>query len=111
MLHSKKTLEGWVEDFVTDRGSGATVRVVDHDAPDGARGGLVVLPPRDFPTTIYMQPTSPGSSTWHITIEPHTDLTVLTSRQVNELATEVLLAAELCAHLEAESRRAAGEHS
>ncbi|WP_394280257.1 hypothetical protein [Microbacterium sp.] len=44
-----------------------------------------------------------GEAPWRVTIEPHDESTVLTSHQMQGLAVEFSVAAELCAYLEARS--------
>ena len=102
-FRSKDTLEHWLDEFHTARGAGDLIRVVHQDGDDGADTGLVLVPLRDSTASIFMEPLTIGHSRWRITIEPQPDLTVMTSQEMNAFAMELLVAAELCAFLEAKS--------
>lgn len=102
-FRSKGTLERWLEEFQTARGAGDLIRVIHQDGDDGADTGLVTVPLRDSTASIFMEPLEIGNPQWRITIEPQPDLTVMTSHEVNAFAMELLVAAELCAFLEARS--------
>lgn len=102
-FRSKATLERWLQEFTSQRGAGDLIKVVVHDGPEGSDTGLVIVPLRDSTASIFMEPVGVGDPEWRITIEPQADLTVLTSHEVNAFAMELLVAAELCAFLEARS--------
>lgn len=102
-FRSKETLERWLGEFTSQRGAGELIKVVVQDGPEGSDTGLVIVPLRDSTASIFMEPVAPGEARWRITIEPQADLTVLTSHEVNAFAIELLVAAELCAYLEARS--------
>lgn len=102
-FRTKETLHRWVEEFIATRGAGEKINVVVHDADEGHDTGLVVVPLSDASTSIYMQPAEPGHHQWRITLEPRHDTAVLDHHRLNALAVELLVAAELCAYLEAKS--------
>ncbi|GMA31557.1 hypothetical protein [Litorihabitans aurantiacus] len=102
-FRSKETLEHWLEEFTTARGAGASIKVIIQDGDDGADTGLIVVPLRDSTASIFMEPREIGAPEWRITLEPQPDLTVLSHHEVNAFAMEMLVAAELCAFLEAKS--------
>lgn len=102
-FRSRDTLERWLSEFTMARGAGELIRVIHQDGDDGADTGLVIVPLRDSTASIFMEPLEIGHPRWRITIEPQLDLTVMTSSDVNAFAMELLVAAELCAFLEAKS--------
>lgn len=102
-FRSKETLERWLDEFTSARGAGDAIRVVVQDGPEGTDTGLVVVPIRDSTASIFMEPEELDGARWRITIEPQPDLAVLSSPEVSAFAVELLVAAELCAFLEAKS--------
>ena len=102
-FRSKETLELWLEEFISNRGAGDLIKVVLQDGDEGADTGLVIVPLRDSSTSIFMEPVALGDPRWRVTIEPQLDTTVLTSHEVSAFAVELMVAAELCAYLEARS--------
>ena len=100
-----------MQEFVATRGAGERIDVILHDAGEGHDTGLVIVPLSDASTTIFMQPAQPGHHRWRITLEPRHDTAVLDHHRLNALAMELLVAAELCAYLEARSVGHTEDHS
>ncbi len=102
-FRSKKTLEQWVAEFSEAREAGDLVRVLVQDGSAGADTGLVVVPLRFATISLFMEPIEIGDARWRITLEPQPDTTILSSQHLQGLAAEFLVAADLCAYLEARS--------
>ncbi|MDJ1114190.1 hypothetical protein [Microbacterium dauci] len=102
-FRSKETLEAWVAEFHDARGAGDLIKVVVQDGSDGGDTGLVVVPLLNATVSVFMEPTEIGAPGWRITIEPQPDTTILNSHQLQGMAAELSVAAELCAYLEARS--------
>ncbi|GAB2706113.1 hypothetical protein BKA24_000565 [Microbacterium marinum] len=102
-FRSKETLEQWVSDFHDARGAGDLIKVVIQDGSDGGDTGLVVVPLLNATVSVFMEPLEVGDARWRITIEPQPDTTILNSHQLQGMAAELSVAAELCAYLEARS--------
>ncbi|KAA9085456.1 hypothetical protein [Microbacterium radiodurans] len=102
-FHSKHTLESWVGEFHASRVAGDLVKVIIQDGSEGADTGLVLVPLRNATTTVYMEPAAGSDLSWRVTIEPQPDATVLSSHELSSLASELQVAAELCAYLEKRS--------
>lgn len=103
VFRSRETLEGWLADFRAAREAGDRITVVVQDGSEGADTGLVIVPLRSSTISIYMEPVSVGEAQWRVTLEPSEDTTILSSYQLQGLAAELSVAAELCAYLEARS--------
>ncbi|WDG17006.1 hypothetical protein [Microbacterium sp. Clip185] len=102
-FRSKATLETWLEEFHRSREAGDLIRVAVQDGSEGADTGLVIVPLHNADISLYMEPIEVGDSRWRVTIEPQAEMTVLTSFEMQRLAAELSVAAELCAFLEAKS--------
>ncbi|SFR79422.1 hypothetical protein SAMN05428970_2550 [Agromyces sp. CF514] len=102
-FRSKRTLERWLDEFQEARGAGELIRVALQDGSDGGDTGLVVVPLTHATVSIYIEPVDLGGAAWRITLEPRPDITSLSSHQLHALASELQVAAELCAYLEARS--------
>lgn len=102
-FRSKETLERWLADFREAREAGDLIRVIIQDGSDGADTGLVIVPVKNSNVSIFMQPIAIGDAHWTVTLEPIDDSLSLTSHQLHTLASELAVAAELCAYLEARS--------
>lgn len=102
-FRSKQTLENWVEEFRDAREAGDLIRVIIQDGSDGADTGLVIVPVKNSNVSIFMQPEAIGDARWQVTVEPTEDALQLNSHQLHMLASELAVAAELCAYLEARS--------
>lgn len=74
-----------------------------QDGSEGGDTGLVLVPLHNTDISVYMEPIEVGDSRWRVTLEPLTETTVLTSFELQRLAAELSVAAELCAFLEAKS--------
>ncbi|WP_260837459.1 hypothetical protein [Microbacterium sp. SLBN-146] len=90
-------------DFRNAREAGDLINVVVQDGSEGADTGLVIVPLKGSTMSIYMEPLSVGEARWRVTLEPSEDTTVLSSFELQGLAAELSVAAELCAYLEARS--------
>lgn len=102
-FRSKETLERWVADFHEARRAGDLIKVIVQDGSDGGDTGLVIVPLENATFTVSMEPTEIGAPSWRITFEPQPDTTILNSHQLQGMAVELSVAAELCAYLEARS--------
>ncbi|MDQ1206461.1 hypothetical protein [Microbacterium sp. SORGH_AS_0862] len=102
-FRSKATLETWLDEFHRSREAGDLIRVAVQDGSEGGDTGLVLVPLRTAHISIYMEPIEIGDARWRVTLEPQTETTVLTSFELQHLAAELSVAAELCAFLEAKS--------
>jgi len=102
-FRSKATLETWLEEFHRSREAGDLIRVAVQDGSEGADTGLVIVPLHNADISLYMEPIEIGDERWRVTLEPQTETTVLTSFELQHLASELSVAAELCAFLEAKS--------
>ncbi|APF34721.1 MULTISPECIES: hypothetical protein [Microbacterium] len=102
-FRSKETLERWLDEFHELRGAGELIRVLVQDGSEGSDTGLVVVPLATSSVSVFMEPIEIGDARWRITIEPQPDFTILSSFQMQSLAAEFNVAAELCAFLEAKS--------
>lgn len=102
-FRSKETLERWVEEFHDARNAGDLIKVVVQDGSDGGDTGLVVVPLAGSTVSVFMEPLEVGDAQWRITLEPQPETTILSSHQLQAMAHELAVAAELCAYLEARS--------
>lgn len=102
-FRSKQTLETWLEEFRSAREAGDLIRVTIQDGSDGSDTGLVIVPLKNSSVSIFMQPIRIGDAQWNVTLEPSDENTVLDSHQLHALASELAVAAELCAFLQARS--------
>lgn len=102
-FRSKETLEQWVSEFQAAREAGDLVRVLIQDGADGGDTGLVVVPLHNSTVSVFMEPIEIGDARWRVTLEPQPDFTIVSSFQLHALASELSVAAELCAYLEARS--------
>jgi hypothetical protein len=102
-FRSKETLESWLSDFRQEREAGELIEVLVQDGSEGADTGLVVVPLKSSTISVYMEPVEVGGAQWRVTIDPAPDTTILSSHQLQGLAVELSVAAELCAYLEARS--------
>jgi hypothetical protein len=102
-FRSKHTLEQWLADFHAAREAGDLIKVVIQDGSNGGDTGLVVVPLKSSTVSIFMEPIEIGDARWRITLEPQPDTTILNSHELQGLAQELSVAAELCAYLEARS--------
>lgn len=102
-FRSKETLELWLEEFRSAREAGDLIRVIIQDGSDGSDTGLVIVPVKNSSVSIFMQPTAIGDTRWQVTVEPTDETLTLNSHQLHSLASELSVAAELCAYLEARS--------
>ena len=103
VFRSKETLEQWLSEFHAARAAGELIKVVVQDGFDGSDTGLVVVPLKSSTISIFMEPVEIGDARWRITLEPQPDTTILSSHELQGLAHELSVAAELCAYLEARS--------
>ncbi|GAB2708974.1 hypothetical protein BKA24_002497 [Microbacterium marinum] len=103
---TRETLEAWLTDFRNARSAGGAIKVVIQDGSGGRDTGLIVVPLKSSNASIHIEPGSPAGDGWRITIDALEDTTILDSHQLQELAHELAVAAELCAYLE--SRAADG---
>lgn len=103
VFRSKDTLEGWLAEFQGAREAGNSISVAIQDGSEGADTGLVIVPLRSSTMTIYMEPRSLGEAQWRVSLEPTSETMVLSSFELQGLAAELAVAAELCAYLEARS--------
>ena len=103
-VHSKKTLEHWVAEFVEARGGAEAVHVVVQEAENNRDTGLVIVPLKNAPNTVWIEPRPAGDElNWHIVIEQSDGAWDLTSFELNALTHELQIAAELCAFLQEQS--------
>ncbi|QJU54921.1 hypothetical protein SCB71_17780 [Herbiconiux sp. KACC 21604] len=105
-FRSKEVLEQWLEDFRSSREGGLLVNVLVQDGTDGADTGLVVVPLRNAPTDVYMQPVGIGEHRWSITLNARTEDIELDAAQLHALASELEVAASLCSYLQERSAEA-----
>ncbi|MFS0747291.1 hypothetical protein ABC304_09645 [Microbacterium sp. 1P10UB] len=105
---SRALLQQWVDEFVADHPSSSSSQVALQDELDGADAGLVIVPLLNAATTVYIQPIDVGEARWQVTFEARSEPVQLVSERVRALAAELVLAADLCAFLEA--RSAARDH-
>lgn len=103
-FRSKAILDEWITEFL-GRGNHipGSIDVLMQDGSDGSDTGLVFLILRDAQTEVYMQPAGPGQPEWEVTFERREMERTLTVEQVDALAAELALVADLCRFLEAKS--------
>ncbi|HCJ48170.1 MAG TPA: hypothetical protein DHW40_02365 [Microbacterium sp.] len=102
---TREILEQWLNEFREQRSAGDAVKVVIQDGSTGRDTGLVVVPLRHSNASIHIEPAQPGDAQWRITIDALEDITILDSHQLQELAHELGVAAELCSYLEFRAAR------
>ncbi|MFB2582724.1 hypothetical protein ACEXQD_15870 [Herbiconiux sp. P15] len=106
-FRTKETLEKWAAEFVSPgKPIEGVVDVLMHDGDPGEDTGLVVVRLRNATTEVHLEPTAPGSPTWHVIFGPRDTYFALGVAGLRELSEELAVAADLCAYLELRSLEA-----
>jgi len=104
-FRSQDTLQAWLDEFLelgyTVTGS---LRVLPQDGDEGENTGLVAVSLHNASTVTYIQPESPDSHRWVVTLEPRETAVVLDAAGLLGLASELGIASVLCAFLQAKSQ-------
>lgn len=98
------TLTEWVAEF---RSLGYQIddslRVIAQEGEDGSDTGLVALVLGGSTTSVYVQPTTVGSTRWCVTFEARDEAIEMSAAGVSGLSAELAVLAALCAFLEAKA--------
>ena len=106
-FRTKETLERWTAEFVAPgHPTDGVIDVLMHEGEPGEDTGLVVVRLRNATTEVHLEPTAPGSPTWHVIFGPRDTYFALGVDGLRDLSNELAIAAELCAFLELKSLEA-----
>ncbi|MFJ6654301.1 hypothetical protein ACIQLJ_16035 [Microbacterium sp. NPDC091313] len=99
---TKAVLENWLADF--PHHGDLLGHVALQDGSDGGDTGLVIIRLQHATTGVFIQPVGRGDARWEVVFEARFDDMACGADAVEALGRELVLAAELCRHLEAKSR-------
>jgi hypothetical protein len=99
---TKAVLEEWLADF--PHRADLLGHVALQDGSDGSDTGLVIVRLQYATTGVFIQPVGSGDVRWEVVFEARYDDLVSGADAVEALGRELVLAADLCRHLEAKSR-------
>lgn len=103
-FRTRRILEGWLEEFQQlGYPNAGSLKVMAQDSADGEDDGLVGVRLAHASTVTYVQPESPTSTRWLVTMEPRETPVVLDSAGLLNLSTELATVSALCAFLQAKS--------
>ncbi|MFE7845811.1 hypothetical protein ACFUTX_11545 [Microbacterium sp. NPDC057407] len=103
-FRSRRTLETWLEEFERlGYPTAGSLKVMEQDNEDGGDAGLVGVQLAHASTVTYVQPESPMSTRWVVTMEPREVAVVLDSAGLLKLSNELATVSALCAFLQAKS--------
>ncbi|WP_378144540.1 hypothetical protein ACFJGV_13680 [Cnuibacter sp. UC19_7] len=102
-FRTRELLEEWLDEFA-DSDLAGLAEAEEHESDPGTDPGLIIVRLRNATPYMFLQPVGPGDPKWAVTFGPREQELVLGSEELAGLASELELAARLCAYLEGRSQ-------